>query len=83
LPVLFFVTDKGEFMVIESFPLISADSVFEFSDYCDETCYLDGVTPVEIRLEITDATIYIHHFFFDTEEVEDATSQQYLEKKES
>jgi hypothetical protein len=78
-----FVTDKGEFMVIESFPLISADSVFEFSDYCDETCYLDGVTPVEIRLEITDATIYIHHFFFDTEEVEDATSQQYLEKKKA
>ncbi len=75
------LTDEGEFMVLECYPLISSDSIFEFSEFCDETCYLDGVIPIEIRLEIIDATVYIRNFSCTFEEVEDATAKQYLEKK--
>lgn len=78
-----FVTDKGEYMLIESYPLISTDSVFEFTNYCDETCYLDGIAPIEVRVEIQNASVYIHHFFYDTTEVEDAGQKQYLEKKKA
>jgi len=74
-------TDKGEYMVLESYPLISADTLFEFTDYCDESCYLDGLTPVEIRLEIIDATIYIDDFYYDMEEVEDALLCNILKKR--
>jgi hypothetical protein len=76
-------TDEGEFMVLEAFPLIAADTAWEFSGYCDETCYLDGLTPFEIRLEIINASIYIEDFFYDLEEVEDASAKQYIEKKNS
>jgi hypothetical protein len=74
-------TDKGDFLVVEAFPLISSDTIFEFTAYGDETVYLDGLTPYEIRVEVLDASIYIQNLFFDKEEVEDAATKQYQEKK--
>jgi len=75
-------TDKGEYMIFEIYPLISIDSVLDFRDMCDETCYLDGVIPDSIRLEIIDATINLDHLTYDKEFVENATSLQYQAKKE-
>jgi len=78
-----FITDQGEFMIAESYPLISSGAVFEFSNYCDETCYLDGVIPLGIRLEILDASIYIHDIYYDLKEAEEPLSKQYFEKKKA
>jgi len=74
-------TDKGEFMIFEAYPLISTDSVFDFRDICDETCFLDGVIPDVIRLEIIDASIKLDYITYDKEFVQDATTLQYEEKK--
>jgi hypothetical protein len=74
-------TDKGEFMIFEIYPLISIDSVLDFRDMCDETCYLDGVTPYSVRIEIIEATINLDYLSYDKDFVENATSLQYQAKK--
>jgi len=75
-------TDKGEFMVFETYPLVSIDTILDFRDMCDETCYLDGVTPYSIRIETIDATINLDHLSYDKDFIENATSLQYQAKKE-
>jgi hypothetical protein len=39
----------NEYMVYESYPLIASDLIFSFSDVCDETCYLDSISPLFTR----------------------------------
>jgi len=73
-------TNQGEFMVLEIYPLITADSTIGLIDYCDETCYLDGVTPDGIRFEIIDADFDVDYFTCVTDSVQDARTLQYQSK---
>jgi len=47
-------------MVYEAYPLITDNLTFNISESCDETCYLDSITPVALRVEIINAVVSIN-----------------------
>ena len=74
-------SNKGEFMVFESYPLIALDTSYSFSDHCDETCFLDGVMPYFIRFEIINSSVFINELNLTESYVENAAEKQYQEKR--
>jgi len=47
----------NEYLVYESYPLIADTTSFNFSNVCDETCYLDGISPYSLKVQVVSATL--------------------------
>jgi C1A family cysteine protease len=60
------ITETGdEYLVLESYYLISEQNQMEYSDYGEETALLNGVVPGSIIIEIEDASIFLETFSFN------------------
>ena len=51
--------DYNEYMVYEAYPMIVTDTAFVIVEECDETCYLDEISPSSIIIHLYDASIAI------------------------
>lgn len=47
----------NEYLIYESYPLIAESATFSFYDECDETCFLNGVNPYSIEVQLINATL--------------------------
>lgn len=52
-------SDGKEHLVMELYEEINSDSVFSFTDYCEETAILNGVCPSTLKVYLKDATLRI------------------------
>ena len=60
-----------EYLVYESYPLLSDSNSFCFQNTAIETMYLNNIVPVSIRIEIKDASIQLQklHIIFGTKQI--------------
>jgi hypothetical protein len=60
------ITESGdEYLVLESYYMISELNQTEYSDYGEETALLNGVVPGSIKIEIEDASIFLGTFSYN------------------
>lgn len=50
-----------QYMIYESYPLISTRSNFTAEEYCDETCALDDCHPYSLIIQVTGAEIFLRY----------------------
>lgn len=81
--VLLQTNSGNEYIIFESYPLISENLLFTFNAKSDETTVLNGEKPVGIRIELINARITISQFIFSTVPVSNATTLQLAEKRNS
>lgn len=48
-----------EYLVYETYPLIAGGNSYSVKDVCEETCFLDKITPAKIKIQLTEASIHI------------------------
>ncbi len=67
------LTDNSgnEWMVYEAYPLIVTDTAFDIEEECDETCYLSGVVPYRLKIQIWNSSMNISELHADTVFLED------------
>jgi len=63
-------------LIYESYPLITDTNSFTLSGVCDETCFLDGIVPDSLRVDIISAFCTIDSLKFDTNYIPNATELQ-------
>ena len=71
----------NEYMVYESYPLIASEPSFNFYDVCDETCYLDGLSPYSLEVQIINATLILSSLSFEPNFINSADSLQTIAKQ--
>lgn len=49
-----------EYLVWESYLLLETGQSVQVDNLCEETCILDGIQPVSLRIEITDASVTLN-----------------------
>ena len=64
LRVILLDNNQAEYLVYESYPLISTSNSFTIDRACQETCVLDGVVPAIIRIEGYDTRFDIKSILF-------------------
>lgn len=72
-----------EFMIFESYPLISDSIDFSISDYCDESCFLEEFRPFSLIIQVIDATLELKSLYYTTEPNENASQQRFEAKREA
>ncbi len=55
---------KNEYLLYEAYPLISQTKFLSVVNACEETCFLNSITPSSIKIEIVDASVSIRGFSF-------------------
>ena len=70
----------NEYMVYEAYPLIVTSMDFDIADICDETCYLNGITPSSLIIQLNDASVRLQNTVYSTSFVDNADSLRYQEK---
>lgn len=70
-----------QYMIFETYPLISEDREYSFSDTCDETCFLDQVRPYSIKIQVIDAIINIPSFTYSVDVKENAEEERFDAKR--
>ena len=58
--------DGNEYLVMESYDEINSDSVFYVVDYCEETALLSGITPVNLKVFLKDASFQLTRMSFSS-----------------
>ena len=66
----------NHFLVYEAYPLITTFNSFSVDGVCDETCYLDGIDPDSIRIDIVNAIINIDKFKYDLNQISNINDLQ-------
>lgn len=66
----------NHFLIFETYPLITNVRSFNFIKACDETCYLAGIIPDSLRIDLIDAIFTLDTLYFSADENPDAISQQ-------
>jgi len=69
-------SNGNHWLVFESYPLITDTNSFIFSAGCDETCFLDGIVPDSIRIDIISAFLTLDSLKLDTNFIPNATELQ-------
>lgn len=57
---------NNEFLVYETYPLLEIQSSFSVDDLCEETGILDGIKPLSVRVEVTNATVSVRSITYST-----------------
>ncbi|MFO8128685.1 MAG: C1 family peptidase [Bacteroidales bacterium] len=81
--LIFVDEDELEYMVYEAYALIVDTLSFSVENACDETCYLDGLIPSGLRIEIINGQLRIDSILIVQDYVENAPTLQYSKKRES
>lgn len=54
-------------MIYEVYHLITQIDFVSIQNGCDETCFLDQLNPVSVKIQIIDATLNLKSLFYDSE----------------
>jgi len=79
--VIFTDNNDDDFMVFESYPLISTRYTFSVEDKYDETYCLDELIASSIKLEIIDASLTIDELTISEEACENTEADRYAAKR--
>ncbi len=74
-------TFYNEYMVYEAYPLIVSDTFFDVSNVCDETCYLNGIYPYTLEIQLIGAEVYIDEIDTNRTYTDNADSLRLVEKQ--
>jgi hypothetical protein len=66
----------NHWLLYESYPLITDTNSFVFTAGCDETCFMDGIIPDSIRIDIISAFLTLDSLKLDTNYIPNATELQ-------
>ena len=69
-------TYGNHLLIFESYPLITDTNSFTISGGCDETCFLDGIVPDSIRVDIISAFCTLDSLKIDTNYIPNAIQLQ-------
>ena len=70
-----------QYMIYESYPLISTRSNFTAEEYCDETCALDDCHPYSLIIQVTGAEIFLRYLSYDSDPKQFAEDLRYEAKR--
>jgi hypothetical protein len=75
--------DEGgaQYMILESYPLISTGSTVSFNNHCDETCFLEQVNPNSIIIQIIDASLNLKSLYYSVKPKENAEQGRFEAKR--
>jgi hypothetical protein len=65
-----------EYLVFESYPMITDTTSFSFSNECEESCFFDGYVPDSLIIQIKDATMTLDHVSWSDIQYNNALSLQ-------
>jgi hypothetical protein len=71
----------NQFMIFESYPLISTGSYVTASRYCDETCALNDVNPYSLEVQIIRGELLLKNLSYDVETKQNAEELRYKAKR--
>ena len=66
----------NHFLIFETYPMIATQSRFEFEMVCDETCFLEGIIPDSIRIDIVSAFLTLNKLWQDTSYIDNTAKLQ-------
>jgi len=66
----------NSYLAFEAYPLITIEDTFNILAGCDETCYIDGISPVSIRIELINSTLVLNTIIVDTNYIKDVAILQ-------
>ena len=66
----------NHFLVFETYPLITLNNTFSFNEVCNETCFLDGISPDSIRIDIINATLTLKSISYSYDYIDNAIQLQ-------
>lgn len=75
--------NNNKYMVYEAYPLITTKMDFDIEDVCDETCYLNGITPSSLIIYINHATITLQSLAYSTLFINNAELLSYQVKRQN
>lgn len=75
--------DNNEWLLIESYPLITNDQNVSYTEYCDETCYLETSVTGSIIAQIVNASVTIDSLTYSTVLKAQASQLQFQAKENS
>lgn len=58
--------DGNEYLVMESYEEINSDSIFTVNGFCEETALLSGITPVNLKVFLKDASFQLTRMSFSS-----------------
>ena len=67
-------------LLYEAYPLIDTATTFSFTAACDETCFLDGIYPDSVRIDIINAIVSLDTIIYSKDEISNAEKLQAREK---
>lgn len=70
-----------EYMIFEAYPLIVTEYEFSVSNACDETCFLDEISPYSLEIQIINAEVTIGTLIYEQEYQENLADLQYAAKR--
>ncbi len=70
-----------QYMIFETYPLISSGSIVSADDYCDETCALNECNPYSLIVQVIEADFLLKDLYYDTEPKQNAEDQRYEAKR--
>lgn len=71
-------SDGNEYLIYESYPMLSENNQFELDYECEESCFFDDYQPNTIEVQIQDASIQIDEINYSNINYSDA---EYLRKQ--
>jgi hypothetical protein len=73
--------DAPDYMIFEAYPLIVDDSQIDINAGCDETCYLNQVDPVSVKIQIINAELSLKSLFYYSDPQDNLPQLQYEAKR--
>jgi C1A family cysteine protease len=70
-----------QYMVFETYPLISITKLVSIKKYCDETCALKQIHPISLIIQLIDAELTLESLIYDDQEKQDAEQLRYEAKR--
>jgi PKD repeat protein/C1A family cysteine protease len=52
--------DFHEYLVYEAYPLIVDSNTLEITDVCEETCVVEGIAPLSLKIELINTSLHIN-----------------------
>ncbi|MCK9219852.1 MAG: hypothetical protein M0P47_07370 [Bacteroidales bacterium] len=57
---------SNHYLVYETYPLIATSKSFDLESVCDETCFLNGIIPDSLRIDLIHAFVSVNSLKLDT-----------------
>jgi hypothetical protein len=73
--------DAPDYMIFEAYPLIVDNSQVDVNEGCDETCYLNQVDPVSVKIQIINAELNFKSLFYYSDFHDNLPQMQYDVKR--